>query len=104
MDTHRICALIVGDNKSDIHYQVIRDIPNRDWNSFARSYLKLHESIIDNIETDHSANVQEQQYRMLSKWEHMNGKWASFVLLCNKTSFFNCELLYLQKTILQLPY
>lgn len=57
----------------DVYYKVIDQIDGRSWKRFARTMLSIPDSEIDDIEIDHSSNVREQKYQMLTSWGKKSG-------------------------------
>jgi len=57
----------------DVYYKVIDQIDGRSWKRFARTMLSIPDFEIDDIEIDHSSNVREQKYQMLTSWGKKSG-------------------------------
>lgn len=58
----------------EVYYEVIKEIPNKDWIHFARLGLQLEESDIDNITHDYHDNIKERNFQFCKKWEGIVGR------------------------------
>ena len=75
----------IATRTAGIFSEVAKSTPSNDWHRFARRYLLLLESEIDDIQTNFKDSF-ERKYQMICKWsnrEGINGTPARLCLLRN---------------------
>ena len=71
----------IADKRADIFSEVAKSISSNDWHQFARRYLLLLESEIDDIQTNFKGSF-ERKYQMICKWSNKEGINSTPERLC----------------------